>query len=161
MDTRQQKNTEVSTDEWYTPKWIIEKLGSFDLDPCSPSERPFDTAAVHITKEQDGLKHDWGNSRVWLNPPYSSSLLNAFVKRLSEHGNGMALLVSRIDNLLFQETIFPHATSMYVLRKRVKFIASDGQRKSPMFGSLLIAFGEECDRRLRDLAVEGKYIKLN
>lgn len=27
MDIRQQKNKTVSTDEWYTPQWIIETLG--------------------------------------------------------------------------------------------------------------------------------------
>ncbi len=30
MDTRQQKNPTVSSDEWYTPQWIIEELGPFD-----------------------------------------------------------------------------------------------------------------------------------
>jgi len=33
MDTRQQHNKAVSTDEWYTPRWIIDELGPFDLDP--------------------------------------------------------------------------------------------------------------------------------
>ena len=27
------------SDEWYTPKWIIDALGPFDLDPCAPSEQ--------------------------------------------------------------------------------------------------------------------------
>ena len=27
----------VSTDEWYTPRWIIDELGPFDLDPCAPA----------------------------------------------------------------------------------------------------------------------------
>ena len=160
MDLKTQKNKNVSSDEYFTPWELFSLLGQFDTDPCTSKNRPFDTAKIHYTREEDGLAKEW-KGVVWLNPPYSSSLLNAFVKRLSEHGSGMALLVNRIDNLLFQETIFPHAASMYVLRKRVKFISPDGQRKSPMFGSLLIAFGEECDRRLRDLAVEGKYIKLN
>ena len=31
MDTRQQHNAKVSPDEWYTPRWIIDTLGSFDL----------------------------------------------------------------------------------------------------------------------------------
>ncbi len=44
MDTRKQRNAELSSDEWYTPKWILDTLGEFDLDPCSPEERPFDTA---------------------------------------------------------------------------------------------------------------------
>lgn len=47
MDTRQQKNKTVSSDEWYTPKWMIDALGPFDLDPCSPKQSPFDTASVH------------------------------------------------------------------------------------------------------------------
>ena len=51
MDTRQQKNAVVSSDEWYTPKWLIDTLGPFDLDPCSPEARPYDTATVHLTKE--------------------------------------------------------------------------------------------------------------
>lgn len=37
MDTRQQHNPKVSTDEWYTPRWIIDELGPFDLDPCAPA----------------------------------------------------------------------------------------------------------------------------
>lgn len=35
MDTRQQHNPKVSPDEWYTPRWIIDTLGPFDLDPCN------------------------------------------------------------------------------------------------------------------------------
>jgi len=33
MDTRQQRNPTVSTDEWYTPRWIIDTLGPCDLEP--------------------------------------------------------------------------------------------------------------------------------
>lgn len=161
MDTRQQKNTEVSTDEWYTPKWIIEKLGSFGLDPCSPSERPFDTAAVHITKEQDGLKYDWGNSRVWLTPPYSHDLLRAFVEKLAVHNNGIALLINRTDNLLFQDIIFPKATSVLFMRQRVKFLRPDGTTGSPFFGSCLVAFGRYNDEVLKNCGIEGKYVVLN
>ena len=36
MDTRQQNNPAVSSDDWYTPKWIIDTLGPFDCDPCAP-----------------------------------------------------------------------------------------------------------------------------
>lgn len=33
--------------------------------------------------------------------------------------------------------------------------------KAPFFGSLLVAFGDECDQRLRSLQLKGKYIRLN
>lgn len=50
MDTRQQHNPTTSTDDWYTPRWLIDTLGPFDLDPCAAPEnvRPFPTAASMI-----------------------------------------------------------------------------------------------------------------
>lgn len=161
MDTRQQRNSFVSPDEWYTPQWLIDTLGPFDLDPCSPVVRPFDTAAVHYSKEDDGLKHEWGDCRVWLNPPYSRVLLRQFVERLAGHGNGIALLVNRTDNLLFQEVIFPTAASMLFMRHRIRFIRPDGSSGNPFFGSCLVAWGAYNDDVLRTCGIEGKYVKLN
>lgn len=164
MDTRQQKNNSVSSDEWYTPQWIIEKLGPFDLDPCSPVNRPFDTATVHVTKEQDGLKMDWGQSedvRVWLNPPYSRPLVELFVKKMSEHNNDIALLVNRQDNVMWQEVIFPTATSMIFMRHRIHFLRPDGKAGQPFFGSCLVAWGGYNDAVLKSCGIEGKYVVLN
>lgn len=61
MDTRQQRNPTVSTDDWYTPKWIIDTLGPFDLDPCAPSieVRPYEIAPTAYTKDDDGLSREW------------------------------------------------------------------------------------------------------
>lgn len=39
-----------STDEWYTPKYIIDALGEFDTDPCSPMMPPFKTANTMYNK---------------------------------------------------------------------------------------------------------------
>lgn len=162
MDHRQQKNAAVSLDEWYTPKWLIDALGPFDLDPCAAPVPPFRTASEMYGKMQDGLSMEWDPVKtVWLNPPYSSRLLRSFVEKLSLHGNGIAIVVNRTDNLLFQEVIFPRAKSMLFMRRRVKFIDPSGNARSPMFGSCLIAFGEECDRRLRECGIEGKYVVLN
>ncbi len=161
MDTRQQTNENVSSDEWYTPRWLIDELGPFDLDPCSPAIRPWDTASVHVTKESDGLKYDWGTSRVWLNPPYSRQLLRAFVEKLADHGNGIALLANRTDNLLFQEVVFAKAVSMLFMRHRIKFLRPDGTTGHPFFGSVLVAFGNNNDEVLQNSHIEGKYVKLN
>lgn len=165
MDTRQQHNPVVSSDEWYTPRWIIDALGPFDLDPCAPANRPYDIAPRFFTKEDDGLTQDWGTDRVWLNPPYSRILLRAFVEKLAHHNHGTALLVNRTDNLMFFEVIFPHAASMLFMRNRVKFIRPDGSTGNPFFGSVLIAFGPEDDTILRTAALSntilGKYVKLN
>lgn len=157
-----QKNPKVSSDEWYTPRWIIDRLGPFDLDPCAApiDVRPHKTASVMLTKEDDGLSKIW-HGVVWMNPPYSRQLLSAFCEKMAEHDNGIALLVNRQDNLLWQEVIFPSAKSMIFMRHRVKFIRPDGNSGSPFFGSCLVAWGEECDRRLRESGIEGKYVVLN
>lgn len=158
---RTQQNTVVSSDEWYTPRWVIDELGPFEIDPCSPAERPFDTAVRHITKEDDGLKQEWGTGHVWLNPPYSRPLLRPFVEKMAEHNDGIALLKNQVDNLLFQEVIFSRAASLLFMRHRIKFIQPSGATGSPFFGSVLVAFGRECDRRLRQCNIPGKYVVLN
>ena len=57
------------TNVWLTPRWVIDTLGPFDLDPCAaPSPRPFDTAREHVTFPDDGLAASW-HGMVWLNPP--------------------------------------------------------------------------------------------
>lgn len=53
-----------STDEWYTPKEIIDALGEFDLDPCAPMRPLWRTARVMYNKEQDGLKQKWEGRRA-------------------------------------------------------------------------------------------------
>lgn len=47
-------------DEWLTPPYITEQLGPFDLDPCSPIDRPWPTAKKHYTILDDGLNKTWG-----------------------------------------------------------------------------------------------------
>lgn len=46
-----------ASDVWLTPPEILAALGRFDLDPCSPEMRPWDTAARHYWR--DGLELPW------------------------------------------------------------------------------------------------------
>lgn len=62
------------SDEWYTPKDILDQLGKFDLDPCAPVLPLYRTAEVMYNRHDDGLSRQW-HGRVFLNPPYSQSLL--------------------------------------------------------------------------------------
>lgn len=162
MDTRRQKINTTNTDEWYTPKWLIDKLGQIDLDPCAApvNDRPFQIAPLSYSKEDDGLSKTWSGF-VFLNPPYSRTLLRAFCERMSIHRNGIALLINRQDNLLWQDVIFPTAKSMIFMRHRVKFIRPGQTKSSPFFGSCLVAWGDEADQRLRTCGIEGKYVVIN
>lgn len=44
-----------ATDEWYTPKEIIDALGVFDTDPCAPVNPLWQTAIRMYNKNHDGL----------------------------------------------------------------------------------------------------------
>lgn len=78
------------TDVWLTPPSIIKSLGEFDLDPCAPENRPWDTAKHHYTEADDGLSKPWFG-RVWLNPPYSRDIIGLWMERMAEVGNGISL----------------------------------------------------------------------
>lgn len=160
MNTTFEKSAN-STDEWYTPKEIIDALGEFDLDPCAPVAPPYKTANVMYNKNDDGLKQEW-KGRVWLNPPYSRPLIECFVKRMAEHGNGIALLFNRCDSKMFQDVIFEKATAMKFLRNRIRFFRPDGTRgDSPGCGSILIAFGEDNAEVIKTCDIAGKYVRIN
>ena len=148
------------TDEWFTPRWIIDALGPFDLDPCAPSEE-FYTARKCFTKDIDGLCRNW-EGRVWLNPPYRNPLIGQFMHRLAKHGNGIALIFNRMDTALWHDLIFPTATAIRILKGRVKFIGADGREgDSAGCGSVLVVYGNENASVIRECNLIGKYIKLN
>lgn len=150
-----------ATDEWYTPKYVIDALGEFDLDPCAAVNPLFQTAKVTYNINDDGLSKDW-KGRVFLNPPYSRPLIEKFVKKMAEHNNGIALLFNRCDNKMFHEIIFKTAAGMKFLRKRIRFLRPDGTPgDSPGRGSVLIAWGVENAKILRGCELEGKYVNLN
>lgn len=91
-----QKNFNTNTDNndvWLTPQWLVKSLGEFDLDPCSPLNRPWNTAKQHYTVHDNGLVLPW-NGRVWLNPPYGNEL-HKWLFKMSQHLNGIALIFGR------------------------------------------------------------------
>lgn len=90
---------------WFTPKSIIDALGgsdSFDLDPCTQSFRPFDTAKNHVAHDlgECGLSIDWCG-RVWLNPPYGKEI-GPFLRKFMVHKKGVALIFARMGNKTFR-----------------------------------------------------------
>ncbi len=57
MNTRFER-IEKASDEWYTPKEVLEALGKFDLDPCAPIAPLWPTATVMYDKHMtDCLKN--------------------------------------------------------------------------------------------------------
>lgn len=154
------QSAKMGKDEWLTPPWIIEKLGRFDLDPCSPIVRPWDTAGRHYNQIEDGLSREW-QGRVWLNPPYGRESAD-WLHRLAEHGRGTALIFARTETAMFFEYVWRRATSLLFLEGRLHFHHVDGSRAGANAGapSVLVAYGTEDAIRLKESGIKGAYVNL-
>lgn len=128
--------------EWLTPPDILARLGPFDLDPCSPIWRPWDTAARHFTILDDGLHKPW-TGRVWCNPPFGQQAVD-WLRRMRDHGNGVALIPARTETAMFYETVWGGADSVLFMKGRPHFHYTTGVRSKKDSGApiCLVAYGE-------------------
>lgn len=151
----------ADTDVWLTPPYILESLGDFDLDPCAPLHRPWPTARTHYTKADGGLSQLW-QGRVWLNPPYGSETAH-WLKRLADHGNGVALIFARTETQAFFAHVWDAADALLFLRGRVKFHYPDGRRCPTNAGapSVLVAYGAANVEALRLCGIDGRFVLLD
>ena len=143
-------------DEWLTPPDIIQALAPFDLDPCAPIIRPWDTAKQHFTVLEDGLSQEWGGHNfVWLNPPYGKET-GRWIQKLARHNNGIALIFARTDTKTWQQDIFPKATAILFLAGRLTFYTVKGVKGKDTAGapSALIAYGKQAGERLEKYATQ-------
>jgi hypothetical protein len=121
------------SDHWSTPKKIYDhfiKLGY--LDPCP------------LNSEFDNLNKDFGNNKLYINPPYSdinSWITFAFNHYVKYHRKIIMLLPSRTDTKWFhrlldlQELFDIHFT---FIKGRLKF---GNSTNSAPFPSLFVSFG--------------------
>lgn len=147
--------------EWYTPSWLFELLAiTFDLDPSSPHDMESHVPArTKFTVFDDGLSQAWFG-RVWLNPPYGKDT-PFWIRRMIEHGNGIALVFSRTDASWCQEAM-QAATAMLFWAGRIEFVPGiENQHKKSRSGagSVLFAFGDECADALSSLSDRGVFIR--
>jgi phage N-6-adenine-methyltransferase len=133
------------SDNWATPKYLYNQLDqefNFDFDPC-----PLNMGKVVPAK--DGLLIEWG-ARNFINPPYSKSLKEAFVKRaIDESKKGklcVLLLPVSTSTKLFHKHILPNADEIRFIEGRVKFegVNTKGVKVSNrpgMHDSMIVIFG--------------------
>lgn len=153
-----EKPFEGESDDWITPKWIIDAfgIGYFDLDPCASVTQPWPCARKAFTKEQDGLLQGWWGN-VWLNPPYGPST-SKWVRRLIAHGLGVALIFARTETELWQDHIFQTASGFLFIKRRVAFCRPDGTTPKSSSGapSAIIAWGGNNRDKLIELVDSGE-----
>jgi hypothetical protein len=155
-------SAKMLNDEWLTPPYIIEQLGPFDLDPCAPIVRHWNTAKRHLTIEDNGLLSPWGeNEFVWCNPPYGLEATR-WLELMAIHNNGIALIFARTETKMFFDFVWSVADSLLFIEGRLHFHYVDGTRAKANSGapSVLVAYGKEASMRLTRSAIKGKHILL-
>jgi hypothetical protein len=145
-------------DEWLTPKYITDKLGPFDLDPCSPGlRRPWDTALHHLDVNDDGLATPWFG-KVWCNPPYGRETF-IWLEKLADHGNGIALVFARTETAGFYNQIWQRADAVFFFKGRLKFCRIDGvEADTANAPSCLVAYGRNSVKALEYCGFPGKLV---
>ena len=143
MNVTFEGKTETGKDEWLTPPELIQQIGTFDLDPCSPIVRPWDTAKNHFNINDNGLLKSW-TGRVWCNPPYGRQA-SKWLEKCANHNDCIALTFARTETKMFFEQVWNKATAVFFIKGRLKFYHVTGkQGDSAGAPSILIAYGEEC-----------------
>jgi hypothetical protein len=145
--------------DWYTPPWIFERLDlEFDMDPCQPEEPiKWIPAKTTYSLKDDGLASPW-NGLVWLNPPYGKST-GAWLNKMHQHRNGVALVFSRTDCAWYHDTV-AKADAILFLKGRVKFVDGLGvtSGSGAGCGSMLIAWGDNAVSALQKMSDCGHFI---
>lgn len=141
MSLSSHQSHRMQKDEWLTPPDILAKLGAFDLDPCAPVVRPWDMAAQHYTITDNGLNKPW-EWRVWLNPPFGREAVK-WLRRLADHGDGIAMIPARTETAMFYECVWGAADAILFIKGRPHFHYVTGERAPFNSGApiCLVAYG--------------------
>lgn len=142
MSLSSHQSARMKNDEWLTPPEIMRVLGHFDLDPCSPVVRPWDTAGKHYTVQDDGLAMPW-YGRVWCNPPFGREAVK-WLRRMEQHANGIALVPARTETAMFYECVWGASKAICFIKGRPHFHYVDGRRAPANSGApiCLVAYSD-------------------
>ncbi len=134
------------THEWDTPPEILEAIGPFDDDPA-------DGSMLSLMRPWRGF--------VFLNPPYGHHV-GEWLKRLADHGQGIALTFARTETSWFFSEVWERADALLFLRGRLHFHRNGERAKHNAGGpSVLIAYGGEATLRLSLTPLDGHFVGLH
>jgi len=130
---------------WTTPQEFYDKLNeefNFSLEPCCSKESA--KCEKFFTEEDDGLKQDWSNDVVFMNPPYGREIPQWIEKAHNEYLKGatvVCLIPSRTDTRYWHNWIFPlyyeNKIEIRFLKGRLKF---GNAKTSAPFPSVVIVY---------------------
>lgn len=145
-----------ASDEWYTPRYIFDALGTtFDLDVAAPADLSHVTTPASTFIHANSLDVPWFGF-VWMNPPFGGrNGLLPWLQKWAEHGNGIALTPDRSSAQWWQYAAH-ESTSLLQVVGKVKFVRPDGSvGDKPTNGTTLFAIGHQADAALERAASNG------
>lgn len=138
----------MDRNEWATPQWLFDYFNAqyhFTLDPCATPENA--KCERYFTKEQDGLKQDWGISGwAFVNPPYGRGLLEPWVEKCFDQASpptpfacgSVMLLPSRTERPWFH-LLIKWAAEVNFIKGRIPFVPPPGVKPSTNRENSIIA----------------------
>jgi hypothetical protein len=150
---------EARQSRWLTPRFVVDALRAFDLDPCGAPSHVLAERTYLLENGDDGLRDPW-SGRVWLNPPYGRET-GLWLQRLVEHGTGTALIFARTETVMFKKHVWPHAHGLLFLEGRLRFLDADLQQAGiAPAPSALVAYGIEDAALLQQSGLRGHFVSL-
>lgn len=146
-----------NTDMWATPIEFFENLDkefNFTLDPCASEENA--KCRKFFTVKEDGLKQDWGNEIVFMNPPYGKEIKYWIEKAYKESLKGtivVCLIPARTDTAYWHEYC-TKAKEIRFIKGRLKF---GGSKNSAPFPSAVVIFKDQ-EEVQGEFLPKGRYV---
>lgn len=123
-------------DNWCTPPEIVELVSSYfdgkiDLDPCS-NEESIVPATVKLTKEQDGLAHEW-RGYVYANHPFGRGQAKKWLAKAKGSDNAVVITLTKFDpSTNWWNAYAWDADAICVPAKRIKFLGAPSGADFPV-----------------------------
>lgn len=132
--------SDVDADTWLTPRYILDDLGVFDLDPCATERNREWVAPRCFTRADDGLAQDW-SGRVFMNPPFSNTV--PWLEKHAAYGIGISLVPASVESRAWRSSVWTRAKAILLLHGRTRFCNPDGSSTQgrPLRSIALIAWG--------------------
>lgn len=140
--------------EWYTPPVFIDSaravLGTIDTDPAS-SEIAQRTvkAETFYSVDDNGLEQEWSGN-VWMNPPYTSGLIDQFIDKLKKHVVNedvfaAIVLVNNATETKWFQSLASISSAICFPSSRIRFLDPEGNLGAPLQGQAIAYIGPDAE----------------